>query len=223
MKMKAPRVELLSYYYPKEVMKRILQISDGKEVPVEVIVKRDYSSVLEHIIFTFKITCSIAISRELLEHRIASHTARSTRYCDESDFNIILPPFQSLGVKKAERLMELVFEDIIKSVKYWYRTLSQVYNREIARYVLPLATETQYILTINARSLINFFGLRLCVRASPEIREIAEQMLKYCREVAPEIFNLVGCRGVNFGVCPEGKARPDNCPYRSKIPIKEVI
>jgi len=223
MKIKAPRVELLSYYYPKEVMKRILQISDGKEVPVEVIVKRDYSSVLEHVIFTFKITCSIAISRELLEHRIASHTARSTRYCDESDFNIILPPFQSLGVKKAERLMELVFEDVIKSVKYWYRTLSQVYNREIARYVLPLATETQYILTINARSLINFFGLRLCVRASPEIREIAEQMLKYCREVAPEIFNLVGCRGVNFGVCPEGKARPDNCPYRSKIPIKEVI
>ena len=223
MKMKAPRVELLSYYYPKEVMKRILQISDGKKVPIEVIVKRDYSSVLEHIIFTFKITCSIAISRELLEHRIASHTARSTRYCDESDFNIILLPFQSLGVKKAERLMELVFEDVIKSVKYWYRTLSQVYNREIARYVLPLATETQYILTINARSLINFFGLRLCVRASPEIREIAEQMLKYCREVAPEIFNLVGCRGVNFGVCPEGKARPDNCPYRSKIPIKEVI
>ena len=223
MKMKAPRVELLSYYYPKEVMKRILQISDGKEVPIEVIVKRDYSSVLEHIIFTFKITCSIAISRELLEHRIASHTARSTRYCDESDFNIILPPFQSLGVKKAERLMELVFEDVVKSVKYWYRALSQVYNREIARYVLPLATETQYILTINARSLINFFGLRLCERASPEIREIAKQMLKYCREVAPEIFNFVGCRGVNMGVCPEGKARPDSCPYKSKIPTKEVI
>jgi len=221
MKMKAPRVELLSYYYPKEVMKRILQISDGKEVPVEVIVKRDYSSVLEHIIFTFKITCSIAISRELLEHRIASHTARSTRYCDESDFNIILPPFQSLGVKKAERLMELVFEDVIKSVKYWYRTLSQVYNREIARYVLPLATETQYILTMNARSLINFFGLRLCVRASPEIREIAEQMLKYCRGVAPEIFNFVRCRGVNFGVCPEGRARPDNCPYKNSIPVKK--
>jgi len=81
--------------------------------------------------------------------------------------------------------------------------------------------KTQYILTINARSLINFFGLRLCVRASPEIREIAEQMLKYCREVAPEIFHFVGCRGVNMGVCPEGKARPDNCPYRSKIPLKE--
>ena len=220
--MKAPKVELLSYYYPKEVMKQVLKISDGREVPIEVIVERDYSSVLEHIVFTFKITCSVAISRELLEHRIASHTARSTRYCDESEFNIVLPPFQSLGVKSG-RNIELIFEDVVSVTRQWYKVLEQLYGREIARYVLPLATETQYILTVNARSLINFFGLRLCVRASPEIREIAEQMLKYCRGIAPEIFNFVGCRGVNFGVCPEGKARPDNCPYKSKIPTKEVM
>jgi len=220
MKVKAPRVELLSYYHPKEVMKQVLKISDGREVPIEVIVKRDYSSVLEHIVFTFKITCSIAISRELLEHRIASHTARSTRYCDESEFNIILPPFQSLGVKSG-RNIELIFEDVVSVTRQWYKVLQKLYGREIARYVLPLATETQYILTMNARSLINFFGLRLCVRASPEIREIAEQMLKYCREVAPEIFNFVRCRGVNMSVCPEGKARPDNCPNKNSIPVKE--
>ncbi|MHA1663474.1 MAG: FAD-dependent thymidylate synthase [Candidatus Thorarchaeota archaeon] len=218
--MKAPKVELLSYYYPKEVMKQVLKISDGREVPIEVIVERDYSSVLEHIVFTFKITCSVAISRELLEHRIASHTARSTRYCDESEFNIILPPFQSLGVKSG-RNIELIFEDVVSVTRQWYKVLQKLYGREVARYVLPLATETQYILTMNARSLINFFGLRLCVRASPEIREIAEQMLKYCRGVAPEIFCFVGCRGVNMGVCPEGKARPDNCPYKNSIPVKE--
>ncbi len=219
--MKAPKVELLSYYYPKEVMKQILQISDGKKVPFDVIVKRDYSSVLEHIVFTFKITCSIAISRELLEHRIASHTARSTRYCDESEFDIILPPLQSIDIKETEGLVKLIFEDVVSVTRQWYRALHRTYGKEIARYVLPLATETQYILTMNARSLINFFGLRLCVRASPEIREIAEQMLKYCREIAPEIFSHIGCRGVNFGACPEGKARPDNCPHRSKIPLKE--
>jgi len=214
--MKPPKVELLDYYYPKEVMKQVLKISDGREVPIEVIVKRDYSSVLEHIIFTFKITCSIAISRELLEHRIASHTARSTRYCDESDFNVVLPFSFSSHTFVVEEI-----EYAARLAQIFYKTLFDLYGKEIARYVLPLATETQYILTMNARSLINFFGLRLCVRAAPEIREIAEQMLKYCREVAPEIFNFVGCRGVNMGVCPEGKARPDNCPYRSKIPLKE--
>jgi len=214
--MKTPRVELLSYYYPKEVMKQILQISDGREVPFEVIVKRDYSSVFEHITFTFKITCSIAISRELLEHRIASHTARSTRYCDESEFDVILPS-EHINEEK----LKLIFEDVVSVTRQWYKVLQQLYGREIARYVLPLTTETQYILTMNARSLINFFGLRLCVRASPEIREIAEQMLKCCREVASEIFNFVGCRGVNMSVCPEGRPRPDSCPYRSKVPLKE--
>jgi len=216
--MKAPKVELLSYYYPKEVMKQVLKISDGREVPIEVIVKRDYSSVLEHIAFTFKITCSIAVSRELLEHRIASHTARSTRYYDESEFNVILPSFFS-----SHTFAEKDIERAAQFAQIFYKSLLSLYGKEIARYVLPLATETQYILTVNARSLINFFGLRLCVRASPEIREIAEQMLKYCRGIAPEIFNFVGCRGVNFGVCPEGKARPDNCPYKSKIPTKEVM
>jgi thymidylate synthase ThyX len=48
---------------------------------IELITDNDYSSALEHIYFTFDISeISVALSRELLEHRIASHTARSTRY-----------------------------------------------------------------------------------------------------------------------------------------------
>ncbi len=218
--MKTPEVELLSYYYPENAMKEVLRISDGKEVPLKVIVKRDYSSVLEHIVFTFKITCSIAASREILEHRIASHTARSTRYCDESDFQIILPPLKNHSNEETLSLLTII-EAVARFTQNYYDILKTKYGKEIARYILPLCTETQYILTMNARSLINFFGLRLCVRASPELREIARQMLDHCRRVAPEIFDLVECRGVNFGVCPEGKARPDDCPHKARIPVKK--
>ncbi len=218
--MKTPEVELLSYYYPENAMKEMLRISDGKEVPLKVIVKRDYSSVLEHIVFTFKITCSIAASREILEHRIASHTARSTRYCDESNFQIILPPLKNHSNEETLSLLTII-EAVARFTQNYYNILKSKYGKEIARYILPLCTETQYILTMNARSLINFFGLRLCVRASPELREIAKQMLNHCRRVAPEIFDLVGCRGVNFGVCLEGKARPDDCPHKAKIPVKK--
>lgn len=217
--MKTPEVELLSYYYPKDVMGEVLKISDGKEVPIKVIVRRDYSSVLEHIVFTFKITCSIAASREILEHRIASHTARSTRYCDEGDFQVILPPIKNHSNEETLSLLTII-EAVTRFIQNYYDILKIKYGREIARYVLPLCAETQYILTINARSLINFFGLRLCVRASPELREIAKQMLDHCRKVAPEIFNLIGCRGVNFGVCPEGKARPNDCPHKNMIQVK---
>ena len=218
--MKTPEVELLSYYYPENVMKEVLRISDGKEVSLKVIVRRDYSSVLEHIVFTFKITCSIAASREILEHRIASHTARSTRYCDESDFQVILPPLKNHSNEETLSLLTII-EAVARFTQNYYDILKTKYGKEIARYILPLCTETQYILTMNARSLINFFGLRLCVRASPELREIAKQMLNHCRRVAPEIFDLVGCRGVNFGVCPEGGARPDDCPHKARIPVKK--
>ncbi len=218
--MKTPEVELLSYYYPENAMREVLRISDGKEVPLKVIVRRDYSSVLEHIVFTFKITCSIAASREILEHRIASHTARSTRYCDESDFQIILPPLKNHSNEETLSLLTII-EAVARFTQNYYDILKTKYGKEIARYILPLCTETQYILTMNARSLINFFGLRLCVRASPELREIARQMLGHCRRVAPEIFDSVGCRGMNMGVCPEGVARPDDCPHKAKISVKK--
>ncbi len=218
--MKTPEVELLSYYYPENAMREVLRISDGKEVPLKVIVRRDYSSVLEHIVFTFKITCSIAASREILEHRIASHTARSTRYCDESDFQIILPPLKNHSNEETLSLLTII-EAVARFTQNYYDILKTKYGKEIARYILPLCTETQYILTMNVRSLINFFGLRLCVRASPELREIARQMLGHCRRVAPEIFDSVGCRGMNMGVCPEGVARPDDCPHKAKISVKK--
>ena len=59
---------------------------------IELITDNDYSSALEHIHFTFDISeISVALSRELLEHRIASHTARSTRYMEEQGFSYYVP------------------------------------------------------------------------------------------------------------------------------------
>ena len=60
------------------------------------------------------------------------------------------------------------------------------------------------LFTINARSLYNFFHHRCCERAQWEIRELATEMLKLVREVAPILFNNVGPNCLN-GACPEGK------------------
>jgi hypothetical protein len=49
---------------------------------------------------------------------------------------------------------------------------------ENARYVFPNACETKIIVTMNVRSLINFFHHRCCNRAQDEIRELALEMLK---------------------------------------------
>ena len=53
---------------------------------------------------------------------------------------------------------------------------------------LPNATQTRIIVTMNARELLHFFGLRCCLRAQWEIREVAERMLGLVRRAAPTIF-----------------------------------
>lgn len=74
---------------------------------------------------------------------------------------------------------------------------------EDARFVLPNACATKMICTMNARSLMNFFALRCCNRAQWEIRELATQMLKLVKEVAPHLFQSAG-PGCVRGACPEG-------------------
>lgn len=62
---------------------------------------------------------------------------------------------------------------------------------EDARFVLPNACTTKMIVTMNARSLNNFFRHRCCNRAQWEIRALAEEMLRQARNVAPTLLNML--------------------------------
>jgi thymidylate synthase (FAD) len=75
---------------------------------------------------------------------------------------------------------------------------------EDARYVLPNACETKIVVTMNARSLINFFKHRCCNRAQWEIRELAWEMLLLVREMCPTLFKFAGPPCV-YDKCSEGK------------------
>ena len=70
--------------------------------------------------------------------------------------------------------------------------------------MLPNACATKMVVTMNARSLQNFFHLRCCNRAQWEIRALAEEMLRLVYPVAPHLFRTAGPACVS-GPCPEGK------------------
>lgn len=74
---------------------------------------------------------------------------------------------------------------------------------EDARYVFPNACETKIVITMNARSLLHFFNVRCCNRAQWEIRQMADEMLKECKKVAPTLFKKAG-PNCTFGKCGEG-------------------
>jgi len=187
------------------------QMDDQKLI--RYMVEHDFGSVLEHVYFTFELKdISVALSRELLEHRIASHTAMSTRYVSQADeMPVYIPP----DIK--DSLREDVTKHMHRTHKLYKRIEKEV-SMESARYVLPLGLECTYVWTVNCRSLLNFLRLRLCKNAAPEIRLMATKIKKKVTEIYPEIFDDVGCRGSQWGVCPEPKKR--SC---GKYPTKKEV
>jgi thymidylate synthase (FAD) len=83
--------------------------------------------------------------------------------------------------------------------------------KEDARFILPNAAKTNIIVTMNARELRHFFNLRCCRRSQWEIREVAMEMLKQVKNVAPSLFENAGPSCVELGYCPEGKMKPPEC------------
>ena len=86
--------------------------------------------------------------------------------------------------------------------------------REDARYVLPNACETKIVMTMNARSLYNFFQQRLCLRAQWEIRALAEAMRQELIKVSPLLFSKTGPSCETEGYCSQGKMSCGRKPTR---------
>ena len=90
--------------------------------------------------------------------------------------------------------------------------------------VFPGSLETKIIVTMNVRTLWNFFKHRRCFRAQEEMRELSKQMLEISREISPNLFRHAGASCVS-GICPEGKMQCEE--MKGKIPtnieVKELI
>ena len=160
-----------------------------------------HESVIEHATFTFRIEgVSRALLAQITRHRLASFSVESQRYVNMEHMPYVTPPTiaENDGAKAAyDRLMDRIKEMYALLIEHGI-------PQEDARFVLPNACCTQFIMTMNARELRHFFELRLCNRAQAEIREVAGEMLKQCKEVAPELFWDAG-PGCARGGCPEGR------------------
>ena len=171
-------------------------------------------SAIEHASFTFLIEgVSRAMTHQLVRHRLASYSQQSQRYVSHQasksggQFPYVIPP----SVVKAD--MKEWFEEKMRLIQEWYDQLCErleaiglegedVYQD--ARYILPNATQTRIMVTMNARELRHFFSLRCCNRAQWEIRSVAIEMLKKVKSVAPSLFEDAGPACVR-GPCPEGR------------------
>lgn len=150
------------------------------------IVRAGHGSVLEHCTFTFSIEgISRACSHQLIRHRIASYSQQSQRYVRGEFFDYVTPKSITDG---GTLLLEKYDEFMDETMKFYTQMVNSGIPKEDARYILPNATTTNIVVTMNARELLHFIGLRMDKRAQWEIRELAKEMLRQVKEVAPVIF-----------------------------------
>jgi thymidylate synthase (FAD) len=164
-------------------------------------IKSGHHSILEHNAFTFKIWVARIISQQFTRHRIASFSQRSQRYCVEDAFAYYTPP-EIAGNPEAT----LKWESFQTSVQELYDFLVQLgIPAESARMALTNATQTVFLMTMNARELRHFFKLRLCRRAQREIRQLAWQMLAALKQVSPVLFGDIDYPCKMAGFCDQGR------------------
>ncbi|MHB8231368.1 MAG: FAD-dependent thymidylate synthase [bacterium] len=160
-----------------------------------------HESVLEHSNFTFGVEkLSRSASHQLVRHRIASYSQRSQRYVKEIKPKYVIPDSIAENPEFLAKYDKMV-NDIFSLYGY---LLGKGVPAEDARYLLPNATETQIIFTMNARELLHFFRLRGCSRAQWEIRRVAQEMFKLVYPIAPSVFHGAGPACVR-GNCSEGE------------------
>lgn len=190
-----------------------------KEKMINLLRESGHLSPFEHVSFTFAIEgISRACSHQLVRHRLASYSQQSQRYVsEENGFDYIIPPL----FKEEPELYKLFLEAMERAHGYYCKLIKKLEEKGIkgeiarqdARFVLPNASETKIVVTMNARELLHFFTVRCCNRAQWEIRKLATEMLKISKRIAPLLFKDAGPSCLR-GKCPEGKF---NCGKISQV------
>ncbi len=169
-----------------------------------IVFEMGHSSIAEHAVFNLDI---LKVSRLLVEEiekfRLASYTEKSQRYVLFKDDFVIPAEVRQAGLEDAfiatvhaqhrcyrelfEKLVPYVFEkNPGLAADPANRSLIEGWAKEDARYIIPLATETQLGMTVNARNL-ELMIRRLAASPLDEARECSRQLYDAAKGVAPSL------------------------------------
>jgi thymidylate synthase (FAD) len=167
-----------------------------------VIINKHYS-ILEHASFTFSIKgVSRALLAQLTRHRLASFAVQSQRHVklSKKEYNRFIVPNT---IKQNKLILNKYYSMLSKIVVLYNELIEHNIPLEDARYLLPNATITNIVFTMNARELRHFFTLRCCNKAQWEIRNMACKILQIVKSKAPLLFWLSGPSCVRDEGCHE--------------------
>lgn len=165
---------------------------EGKEVDrlIRHIVGSGHTSTLEHLTYTFAVEgVSRALLAQLTRHRVGfSFSVQSQRYVKQSTdsrhgvFEWVVPE----KIEKDEVLLNSFNEMMEIAQEHYDLLIANGVPQEDARSVLPNAAITNLVLTVNLRSLLDFYSKRRKGKgAQHEITELAERLREEVVKVEP--------------------------------------
>lgn len=151
------------------------------EKGIQSIINSGHLSILEHCYASFEIECSVRVLGQLTRHRHLSFTCKSAR---GSKFDTLETPHFDFKTDAATY-------DYLKSIAFepYNLALEAGMKEEAAAYLLPQGARTSIVVTGNFRAWFEYLPKRLCKRAMPEHRELADKIHKELATAVPEIFD----------------------------------
>lgn len=198
-----------SKYAPQEIKIPMRETSMGDFPDIDAmsdfikpLMSNGHTSPLEHVSITFDITgVSRALLAEITRHRTGKFNVQSQRYINANNFEFVTPQtiIDSGHIQQYNEFLD-------SSLTLYNKLLDSGVPKEDARFVLPNATSCNLTVTFDLNNFRKFLGLRLCVNAQWEIRQLAKEMLNLVEEYIPFAGYLV----MNCGkICDECLTREE--------------
>ena len=180
------------------------EMTEGDGKLISYLIRNRHGSPFEHTFFKFRVRLPIFVAREWIRHRIGnSFNEVSGRYTT-IDMGYYVPEDSHIrkqvgkpGSYRYEQIDPrpddvplLAIKEIIDNasstaIEEYKKLLDIGVAPELARIVLPVNTYTEWIWSVNARSLMSFLSLRADDHAQREIQDYAYALEDFFMEIMP--------------------------------------
>ncbi len=160
--------------------------SESAEKFVKMLIKLGHEAMIEHASVSYRVICDRGVTHEIVRHRLFSYAQESTRYVNlrKRGMEFIAPIFWKESSGEWNR-----WKGSMKQSEAYYNNLIDMgATPQEARAVLPNSLKTEIVITGNLRQWKHFFNLRCAPKAHPQMKEIANMLLKDMKNRIPVIF-----------------------------------
>ena len=180
-------------------------LNDKSKGLINFLIKNKHATPFEHVVFKFHVKCPIFVAREWFRHRWSSFNEMSMRYHQPENIDYYIPAYDKIRKQVGkpgaytfeeitdpevkDALYSIFQETILQADEAYYKLIDLGIAKELARCVLPVNQYTEFIWTVNARSLMNFMCLRNDSNAQYEIAEYAREIENIFGMILPVTYS----------------------------------